>query len=140
MSEAALVRFNQCINVGLQSFTQYARKDLICDRKKAYTPMVGAYHVVSLFHDRTQSTNVSIAGHALFQPYSADKPVHAPYILIASVLKQLSREAIGPCSLVFESLYRYSDFVMAGWRYLYPVVVDSGLKSSVRRFPFLKSF
>ena len=34
-SEAALIRSNQCIGVGLQSFAQYARKDLICDRGRS---------------------------------------------------------------------------------------------------------
>ena len=96
ISEAALIRSNQCLDIGLQSFTQYARKELICDREKAYTPIVGAYRGVFLFQDRTQSTKVSIAGHVLFQPSSADKLVHASYQLIASGLTQLSREAIGP--------------------------------------------
>ena len=75
--------------------------------------------------DRTQSTKVPIAGHAFFQPYSADKPVHAPYQLIASGLKQLSREAVRLFSLVvFESLYRNSDLVMVVRRYVYSIVVD----------------
>ena len=120
-----LIWSDQCLGVELHSFTQYTRKDLICDRKKAYTPIVVAYRKVSLFQDRTQITKVSIAEHTFFQPYSADKLVHAPYQLIVSGLKQLSREAVGTGSLcVFESLYRNSD-VMAGRRYLYPVVIDS---------------
>ena len=50
--------------------------------------------------------------------------MHAPYQLIASGLKQLSRETVGPGKLVvFESLYCNSDLVMAGQRYLYAVVV-----------------
>ena len=72
-SEAALIRSNQCLSVGLQSFTQYARKDFICDTEKAYTPIVSAYRGVSLFQDRTENTKVPIAGYAFFQPYSADK-------------------------------------------------------------------
>ena len=80
------------------------------------------YYGVSLFHDRTQSTKVPIAGQACFQPYSAD--VHAPYQLIAYSLKQLRREAIVSCSLiVFESLYSNFDLVMAVWC-LYPFVID----------------
>ena len=91
-SEAALIRSNQCLGVGLHSFTQYARKDLICDREKAFTPIIAydrndflcdremayslivhsAYRGISLFQDRTQSTKVPIAGHAFFQPYSVD--------------------------------------------------------------------
>ena len=60
-----------------------------------------------------------------FQPYSADKLVHASYQLIASGLKQLNKEAVRPCSLVvFASLYRNSDLLVTGRRYLYPVVVD----------------
>ena len=107
----------------LQSFTQCARKDLIFDREKAYTPIVGAYREVTLFQDRTQSTNIPIAES--FQPYSVDKLVHASYQLIASGLKQLSREAIWFGSLVVcESLYRNSDLVMVGRRYLYPIVVE----------------
>ena len=131
---------------------------------KVYTPIVGAYRGVCLFQDRTQSTKVIIAGHAFFHPYSVDKLVHAPYQFIASGLKQLSRDAVGPGNLlVFESLYRNSDLVMAGRPYLYPVVVDwcqcavfssgginvavatlqdeaPGLKPSVRRWTFLKNF
>ena len=88
----------------------------ICDREKAYTPIVGAYRGVSLFQDRTQSTNVPIAGNAFFLQCSADKLVHVHYQLIGSAgLKQLSWETVGPCSPVaFESLYRKSDLVMAG--------------------------
>ena len=75
----------------------------------------------------TQST-----ARAFFQPYSVDKLVHAPLQLVASGLKQLSREAGGPDSLdVFESLYRNSDLVMAGRRYLYPIVVDCYVLSSL---------
>ena len=82
-SEAALVRSNQRIGVVLQSFTQYACKDLICDREKAYTPIVGAYRGVSLFQDSTQSTKVPITGHvhydwgavSLFRPRRL-VPVH----------------------------------------------------------------
>ena len=123
-SDAALIRSNQCLSVRLKSFTQYARKDLICDREKAYTSIVGAYCGVSLFQDRTQSTKVSIAGHDFFQPYSADKLLHAP--------KQLSREAMGPWSLVvFESLYCNSDLVMAGRRYLYRFAVFSRAEINV---------
>ena len=104
-SEAALIRSNQCLGVELQSFTQYARKDLICDREKAHNPIVGPYRGVSLFQDRTQSTKVPIAGHVFVQPYFADKLVHTPYELFASGLKQLSREAVGSCCLVvFKSL------------------------------------
>ena len=104
------------------SYQFIAPKYLICDEEKAYTPIVGAYRGVSLFQDSTQSTKVAIAGHALFQPYSADKLVHAPWKLIATGLKQLS---VGPSSLVvLESLHRNSDLVMAGRRYLYLVVVD----------------
>ena len=45
-----------------------------------------------------------MAGHAFFQPYSVDKLVRAPYQLIASGLKKLSREAVEHGSLVvFES-------------------------------------
>ena len=65
-SEIALIRSNQCLGVGLQSFTQYARKDLICDREKAYIPIVAANGGVSLFADRRQSTKVPIAGNAFF--------------------------------------------------------------------------
>ena len=39
------------LSVGLQSFTQYAGKDLICDREKAYTPIICTYRGVSLFQD-----------------------------------------------------------------------------------------
>ena len=44
--------------------------------------------------------------------------MHATDQLIGADLKQLSREVIEP------TLYRNSDLVMAGRRYLYPVVVD----------------
>ena len=44
-SEAALIRSNQCLGLGLQSFIQFARKDLICNREKAYSPIVGAYRI-----------------------------------------------------------------------------------------------
>ena len=108
--------------VWVQSFTQNACKDLICDWEKANTLIVGTYRGVFLFHDRTQSTKVPIAGHAFFQQYSAD---NTPYQLITSGLKQLSWQAVRPCSLVvFESLYRNSELVMAGRRYLNTVVVD----------------
>ena len=102
--------------------TQYTRKNLTCDREKAYSPTVGSYRRVSLFQDGTQSTKVPIAGHAFFQPYSADKLVHAPYQLIASGLKQLNREDIGPLSLVvFESLYRNTDLVVIDWCRFRPI-------------------
>ena len=76
----------------------------------------GAYRKVSLFQE----------GAAIsFQPYSAGKLVHSRYQLIAFDLKQLSSEAVGPGSLVvFKSLYRNSDLVMAVRRYLHPVFVD----------------
>ena len=102
-SEDALIRSNQCLGVGLQSFTQYARKDLICDWEKAYTLIVGAYHRVSLFQDRTQSTKISIGGHAFFKPYSVDKLVHTAYQVIAFGLKQLSDRPSSPTALLFMS-------------------------------------
>ena len=50
--------------------------------------------------------------------------VHAPFQLIAFGLKLLSTETVRPSRLViFETLYRNSDLVVAGRRYLYPVVV-----------------
>ena len=48
-SQAALIRSNQCFDEWIQSFTQYACKNLTCDREKAYTPVVGAYRRFSLF-------------------------------------------------------------------------------------------
>ena len=62
-SEAALIRSNQCFDKWLQSFTQYACKDFICDREKPYIPVVGTYRRASLFWDRTENIAVSIIWH-----------------------------------------------------------------------------
>ena len=43
-SEAALISSNQCFDESLQSFTQHACKNLICNGDKAYTPVVGLSH------------------------------------------------------------------------------------------------
>ena len=69
---------------------------------------------ISLFQDRTQSTKVPIAGQL-----SSSHILQIIWCmqLIASSLIQLSREAVGPYSLVvFESLYRNSDLVISGRR------------------------
>ena len=60
--------------------------------------IVGAYRGVRLFPGRTQSSKAPISGHTLFQPYSVEKLVHAPYQLIGAGFTQLSRKAIGPVS------------------------------------------
>ena len=54
-----------CFEKWLQSFTQYACKDLVSDREKVYTLIVGAYPRVSLFQDRIEDTEVPIVGHTL---------------------------------------------------------------------------
>ena len=53
-SEALLIRSNQRFDEWLQSFTQYAYKNLICDREKACTLAVDAYRRVPLFQDRIE--------------------------------------------------------------------------------------
>ena len=50
-----------------QSFTQGAHKNLICDRKKTYTPSVGAYRRVSFFQDRTEDIEVPIVGYTFLK-------------------------------------------------------------------------
>ena len=92
----------------MASFTQYAREDLICDSEKAHTPIVGAYREVSLFQDRPQTTKdlgMLSSSHILQISWCMLLTYSLP-----SGHKQLSREAVRPCSLVvFESLYRNSD-------------------------------
>ena len=63
VDETALIRSTQCFDEWFQSFTKYACKNLICDKEKAYTPVVGAYRRDSLFLDRTEDTEFPIVGH-----------------------------------------------------------------------------
>ena len=103
-SEAALIRSNHWLGVELQFFTQYARKDLIFDREKSYTPIVGAYRRVSLFQDRAQSTKVPIAGHAFLKPYSIDKLC----VLLTNSSPPALNNSAGRPSLIY--IYRENRF------------------------------
>ena len=43
-------------------FTQYARRNPICGREKAFTPLVGAYRMVPIFQDRMEDGEVPVVG------------------------------------------------------------------------------
>ena len=53
----------KCFDEWLQSFTQFACKNLICDREKTDISVLGSYRTVSLFKDRTEDTEVRIVEH-----------------------------------------------------------------------------
>ena len=86
-SEATLIRPNQFIDNGLQSFTNYAGQDLICDVKETYTTVIRANCAISLFVYWAEYAKIPISRHAFFRPYFAYELVHVFKELITASLK-----------------------------------------------------
>ena len=63
-SEATLIRSNQLVDDGLQSFTQFARHDLICDIKKANPTVVGANGGIAFLVDWAEHTETPSGMHS----------------------------------------------------------------------------
>ena len=79
------------------------RKNLICDREQAYTPVVGAYFGFSPFRGRAENTEVAIVEHTFLQPYFVNMLVQAPTSSLPMVFNNSACRPSEPAALLFLS-------------------------------------